>query len=168
MTQHQSEVGCPQCRLRFSIPKSLVGSVIGCPSCKSNFQTPPSLPPRQSPTGSRSAFSAFIDTACDHLEAIGLPSLSSGAMETRRDGWGAAGSIACAVSSGCLLVGFIFWPMQYLCVPVSTGGIACALFSRNKRLRKLGLIGNAIVLVLFVAVLVVFRLAWAYQRRSLM
>lgn len=148
MTQSQNQVACPKCELRFSIPDSIAGTVITCPSCKADFQTPPA-PPRQ-----QSSFDTFIDTARGRVESVGQRVLSPAATETRTDTWGTVGSVAGALSGGLLLVGLCFTPMACCAVPVSIGGIVCALFSDNKRLRKIGLIGNSIVLFLSLAIVI--------------
>lgn len=154
MTQSQNQVACPKCELRFSIPDSIAGSVITCPSCKADFQTPPAPPRQRSDVSAQGSFDTFIDTTRGRVESLGQRVLSPASTETKTDTWGTVGSVAGAVSGGLLLVGLCFTPMACCAVPVSIGGIVSALFSDNKRLRKIGLIGNSIVLFLSLAIVI--------------
>jgi hypothetical protein len=133
--------------------------------------TPPPIPPpvqRPQPTdsGTSSSFDAFIDNTRGRVESLGSRMLSPASTEAKTDTWGTVGSVAGAVSGGLLLVGLCFTPMACCAVPVSLGGIVSALFSDNKRLRKIGLIGNSIVLFLSVAIVIwlSFSMAMALQK----
>lgn len=68
------------------------------------------------------------------------------------DTWGVAGSIAGGISGGMLVVSLCFTPFACIAVPLSAGGIISACFSTNPRLKRIGLIGNLLVLILSLAI----------------
>lgn len=80
--------------------------------------------------------------------------------------WGITGSIAGGISAGLLIVGLCFTPFACCAVPISIGGIVAAVFSTNKNLKAIGLIGNGIVLFLSLAIVLwlSFSLAWELNK----
>jgi hypothetical protein len=136
-----------------------IASVSTIINASSAGSSPPPIPPPvhqpQVAVGrSPSSFDAFIDTARERVESFGSKMVSPASTEVKTDTWGTVGSVAGAVSGGLLLVGLCFTPMACCAVPVSIGGIASALFSDNRRLRKIGLIGNSIILFLSLAIVI--------------
>jgi hypothetical protein len=116
---------------------------------------PPPLAPPNAKKGQASPVNTvdgYIDQARQKVEAIGETVFTPSQAGSQTDNWGNISSVAGAVSGGLLFVGLCFTPMACCAVPVSIGGIASALFSQDKRLRKIGLIGNTIVLVLSLAI----------------
>jgi hypothetical protein len=135
-----------------------VASVPSLASARPQTSTPPPVPPpfqrQQSPQNS---FDHFINKARRRVESLGAGTLSPASMESKNDTWGAISYVVGAMSGGLLLVSLWFSLMACCAVPVSIGGIVSALFSDNMRLRKVGLIGNSIVL--FITLAIVIRLS---------
>ena len=144
-----------------------VASVPALASARTAKQLPPPVPPPiQNQQPAPNTFDQFIDKTRDRVESFGARALSPASTESKTDTWGTVGSVAGAVSGGLLLVGLCFTPMACCAVPVSIGGIVSALFSDNKRLRKIGLIGNSIVLFLSLAIVIwlSFSMAMALEK----
>lgn len=111
--------------------------------------------------------SDYIDKARQKVEGFKDAAFTPSIEGTKKDSWGKVSSIAGALSGGLLFVGFCFTPMACCAVPISIGGIVSALFSEDRRLRKIGLIGNSIVLLLSLAIVVWLSFSMAFELRKI-
>lgn len=113
------------------------------------------------------AFQSFLDTTKSSVTGVAQRIASPAKEDQTTDSWGIVGSVAGGISAGLLLVGLCFTPFACCAVPISIGGIVAALFSKNQRLRLIGLIGNSFVLFLSLAIVVWLSLSFAMALNGL-
>ena len=165
---------CSNCSYEKAIPSNseskYAGRNVACPKCSATSRIeldataqpdkPPPIPsPRREPEQpevNSNGFETLVGNARENVEAIGSRIVSRivspATDKANPDTWGTVGSVAGAFSGGLLIVGMCFTPMACCAVPVSIAGVVCALFSNDKKLRMIGLIGNSIVLFLSLAI----------------
>jgi hypothetical protein len=95
-----------------------------------------------------SNFPPTSQTVNSGTTSFGGDAASRSSLSQSGDTWGITGSVAGGISGGLLLVAIFFTPFACCAVPISTGGMIAALFSKNPKLKAIGLIGNAVVLFL--------------------
>lgn len=100
------------------------------------------------------SFDDLVSSTKTKVESLGKRPIDTSTSNGEKDSWGVTGSVAGGISGGLLLVGMCFTPFACCAVPISIGGIVAALFSTNPRLKKIGVIGNSIVLFLSLAIVV--------------
>ena len=71
-----------------------------------------------------------------------------------------------AIAGGLFLIGLCFVPFACVSIPVAFGGIVSALFSKNRKIKTIGLIANVVVLVIAIllALITMIRLALVFER----
>lgn len=141
-----------------SIPELSGASPSYPPLLPSDSQTQKNIKPSPVQT-----VSDYIDKARQIVEGT-KDTVSNPSIEgTKKDSWGKVSSVAGGLSGGLLFVGLCFTPMACCAVPISIGGIVSALFSEDRKLRKIGLIGNSIVLLLSLAIVLWLSFSMAFE-----
>ena len=108
-------------------------------------------------------FDDLVSNTKTKVEFAGKRLIDTSTSHDAKDSWGVTGSVAGGISGGLLLVGLCFTPFACCAVPISIGGIVAAMFSTNPKLKKIGLIGNSIILFLSLAIVIFISVSMAWQ-----